>query len=65
MVTITTGAALASLIGVDAPVALNDWYERNVGYRPQVDDPAMSDDELRTLCLGMAAEMDFHGEPPR
>lgn len=29
---------------------LNDWYEENVGYRPQVDDPSMSDDELRGLC---------------
>ncbi len=29
---------------------LNDWYEDKVGYRPQVDDPSMSDDSLRELC---------------
>lgn len=30
---------------------LNDWYEQQVGYRPQVDDPNMSESELRELCL--------------
>jgi hypothetical protein len=30
---------------------LNDWYEEHVGYRPQVDDPNMSESELRELCL--------------
>lgn len=30
--------------------ALNDWYEQNVGYRPQVDDPSMTTEELRALC---------------
>lgn len=32
------------------PVELNDWYEHTVGYRPQVDDPTMTDDDLRKLC---------------
>ncbi len=30
---------------------LNDWYEQQVGYRPQVDDPNMLESELRELCL--------------
>lgn len=30
---------------------LNDWYEQWVGYRPQVDEPTMSDAELREQCL--------------
>jgi hypothetical protein len=29
---------------------LNDWYEESVGYRPQVDDPELSDNDLRELC---------------
>jgi hypothetical protein len=28
---------------------LNDWYEQHVGYRPQVDDPTMTDAQLRAL----------------
>lgn len=38
------------------PAQLNDWYEETVGYRPQVDDPTMSDDDLRALCKGVAEE---------
>lgn len=34
-----------------APAELNDWYENVVGYRPQEDDPTMSDEELRRLCI--------------
>ena len=30
--------------------ALNDWYEKHVGYRPQVDSPSMTDAELRELA---------------
>ena len=30
--------------------ALNDWYEANVGYRPQEDEPTMTDEELLALC---------------
>lgn len=30
---------------------LNDWYESRVGYRPQVDNPSMSDIDLMELCL--------------
>jgi hypothetical protein len=30
---------------------LNDWYEHFVGYRPQVDEPRMSEAELRDLIL--------------
>ena len=45
------------------PKALNDWYELNVGYRPQEDDPSMTDAELRLLCVGVADEYDAHGEP--
>ncbi len=33
---------------------LNDWYEETVGYRPQVDDPQMTDDDLRKLCISYA-----------
>jgi len=40
--------------------ALNDWYEEAVGYRPQVDDPTMSDDTLRSLCIGYAEEAAMH-----
>ena len=29
---------------------LNGWYEQNFGYRPQIDEPKMTDDELRGLC---------------
>jgi hypothetical protein len=42
--------------GMDA-AALNDWYEAEVGYRPQVDDPTMGDDDLRALCREMAAHV--------
>jgi hypothetical protein len=35
---------------------LNDWYEMHVGYRPQVDDPSMSNADLLTLCVGVAKE---------
>lgn len=30
---------------------LNNWYEEIVGYRPQADDPELSDDDLRSLCV--------------
>lgn len=30
---------------------LNAWYEEHVGYRPQVDDPTMTEEDLRELCL--------------
>lgn len=39
---------------------LNAWYERTVGYRPQTDDPTMTDDALRQLCKEMAAEHALH-----
>lgn len=38
--------------------SLNDWYERNVGYRPQVDEPTMTDAELLALCLSVATEQE-------
>lgn len=38
---------------------LNSWYERNVGYRPQVDDPAMTDAALRELCIGVHDESEY------
>jgi len=37
--------------------ALNLWYQQNVGYRPQEDDPNMTDDELRALCKEMDEEI--------
>lgn len=37
------------------PAQLNDWYEKTVGYRPQVDDPIMTDKALRELCAEYAA----------
>lgn len=40
---------------------LNDWYEEVVGYRPQVDDPTMTDDDLRSLCAEYAVEAARHG----
>ncbi len=45
-------AFVAVLAAFDTMTAegLNDWYERTVGYRPQVDCPAMTDDDLRGLC---------------
>ena len=33
---------------------LNDWYEQTVGYRPQVDEPRMTDAELLALCESYA-----------
>jgi len=30
---------------------LNDWYEHFVGYRPQIDEPRMTEEELRALIL--------------
>lgn len=42
------------------PQSLNDWYERNVGYRPQDDDPTMTDAELLALCRSVANEADAH-----
>lgn len=47
------------------PQALNDWYERNVGYRPQQDDPTMTDVELRQLCESIAEEYELQREPIR
>lgn len=35
----------------------NDWYERTVGYRPQEDDPSMTDVELFALCDSMREEL--------
>ena len=37
--------------GTLSEAELNDWYEQEVGYRPQVDDPNMGESELRELCL--------------
>lgn len=37
--------------GTMTAAELNDWYEKKVGYRPQVDDPSMSETDLRELCL--------------
>ena len=42
------------------PAELNGWYEEMVGYRPQVDDPTMTDDDLRDLCAEYAAEATRH-----
>lgn len=33
---------------------MNDWYEQTVGYRPQVDAPETSEEELRELCISYA-----------
>jgi hypothetical protein len=41
-------------------VELNDWYENQVGYRPQVDDLNMSDADLRELVRGYIAEILGH-----
>jgi hypothetical protein len=40
-----------TILKLDAMTAgqINDLYEQIVGYRPQVDDPTMTDDELRAL----------------
>ncbi len=39
--------------------ALNLWYEQNVGYRPQEDDPSMTEDELRSLCMSYDEEAHY------
>jgi hypothetical protein len=36
-------------LSVMSAAQLNDWYEQHVGYRPQVDDPTMTDAQLRAL----------------
>lgn len=33
---------------------MNDWYLRTVGYRPQEDDPTMTNAELLVLCISYA-----------
>ena len=43
------------------PDFLNDWYERVVGYRPQEDDPEMTDEQLRTLVRGYIEEIEKEG----
>ena len=35
---------------------LCDWYEQEVGYDPVADDPSITLDELRELCIGFAEE---------
>lgn len=37
--------------------ALNLWYLQNVGYKPQEDDPSMTDDKLRELCASYEEEV--------
>jgi hypothetical protein len=37
--------------GTMTAAQLNDWYEKQVGYRPQIDDPRMSESDLRELWL--------------
>lgn len=41
---------------------LNDWYEQTVGYRPQVDEPNMTDDELRALCVSYVKAVEEESE---
>lgn len=41
--------------------ALNLWYEQNVGYRPQEDDPSMTVEQLRDLCRSYDDEVSSHG----
>lgn len=43
------------------PEFLNDWYEQRVGYRPQEDDPNMTDAELRKLVKSYIEEMIAEG----
>lgn len=33
---------------------LNDWYQAQVGYRPQDDDPSMTQGDLFDLCVSYA-----------
>ncbi len=35
--------------------ALNDYYEGEIGYRPQEDDPTLGTEELRRLCEDVSA----------
>lgn len=56
---------MSRLPAIMTPEQLNAWYERNVGYRPQVDDPTMTDAELLALCLEVAGEQEYQGEPER
>jgi hypothetical protein len=43
---------MTDLVAVLAMTAsqLNDFYEEKVGYRPQVDDPKLSTEDLREFC---------------
>ncbi len=43
------GVAAYDFAGMTAD-QLNNWYESVVGYRPQVDDASMTDEDLRALC---------------
>lgn len=44
--------------------SLNDWYEFQVGYRPQVDDPNMSVAQLRGFCRSYVAALAEEGAEP-
>lgn len=44
------------------PDSLNDWYERQVGYRPQEDDPEMTDTELRALVRSYIEALHEEGD---
>lgn len=43
-----------------SPELCNEWYFQNVGYRPQEDDPTMTDEELRDLCRSYEQEVRRH-----
>lgn len=43
---------------------MNDWYARTVGYRPQEDDPSMTEAELRALCKSVTEAYENEGTQP-
>lgn len=53
---------VAPIFSTMSAAQLNDWYERTVGYRPQVDEPKMTDDELRALCVSYANTVEEESE---
>jgi hypothetical protein len=50
-------AAIKARLGEISPAELNQWYADAVGYRPQGDNPAMPDRELRELCAAYFDEL--------
>ncbi len=55
---ILAAASTVAALHAMTATALNDWYLQEVGYRPQVDCPTMTEQELRDLCKEYALASD-------